>query len=304
MFSRLSLSCTFAILLLSAGYLYSQNQALSDSLKEAKLRSDFDSLRNIPSDDAKRVYNGFVLEDMIQLLKDSTSYMLNLDSVKNLGKVSSPDNSFRILNWNLSFNDFTYAYYTFIQFNPQGKFGYKVVQLKEQRGTVDTSIESKQFTKDNWYGALIYKIISTSYRQHDYYTLLAIDYNNLMSQFKFIDVLTFDKSGNPLFGAPIFKSDKGIKSRILFEYSAQVSIGLRFDDKVKMIVFDHLSPAQPEMTGDYKFYGPDFSYDAYKFEDGYWVYKPDVSVTNPLQTGPRRRIITTNSAPAKSTPGK
>ena len=62
-------------------------------------------------------------------------------------------------------------------------------------------------------------------------------------------------------------------------------MGLKYDERFKMIVFDHLSPIRPELAGDYKFYGPDFSYDGYKFENGFWVYMPDLDVTNPAPTG-------------------
>ena len=43
---------------------------------------------------------------------------------------------------------------------------------------------------------------------------------------------------------------------------------LRYDDKLKMIVFDHLSPSKPSYEGKYQYYGPDFSYDGLIFEKG------------------------------------
>lgn len=37
-----------------------------------------------------------------------------------------------------------------------------------------------------------------------------------------------------------------------------------------MIIFDHLSPASKAMEGQYQYYGPDFTYDGFVFEDGKW----------------------------------
>jgi len=47
-----------------------------------------------------------------------------------------------------------------------------------------------------------------------------------------------------------------------------------------MIVFDHLSPSKPSLVGVYEFYGPDFSYDGYKFEKGMLELYPDIDIRN------------------------
>jgi hypothetical protein len=257
-------------------------QTLSTSEETAiqSLRTDFDSLKVIKGDAAKRKLNTLIITKIEELLENPKSYLIGLDSIKAVGKIAAPDNSFRILNWNLSFDDFTYTYINFMQLNPQGKFGYKLLQIKDTRPKIEPSIENTQFTKDNWYGALIYKILLDSYKHQNYYTFFAIDHNNMMSKFKFIDVITFTDKGEPLFGKPIFKSAKTIRSRVVFEYSSQVVMGLKYDEKLKLIVFDHLSPERPDLTGDYKFYGPDFSYDGYKFEDGFWMFQSDLKLSN------------------------
>jgi len=245
-----------------------------------KLRNDFDSLKVFTNDDAKRKLNAVIISEIDTILNNPKSFNFGLDSLKSLGKVMAPDNSFRILNWNLSFNDFSYSYFNFMQFNPNGKFGYKFFQIKDTRPKIDPSIENIQYTKDNWYGALIYKILLDSYKRQNYYTFFAIDHNNMMSKFKFIDVITFNDKGEPAFGKPIFKTIRALRSRVVFEYSSQVVMGLKYDDKLKLIVFDHLSPERPDLAGDFKFYGPDFSYDGFKFEDGLWVFQSDLKLSN------------------------
>jgi hypothetical protein len=239
----------------------------------------FKQLHRTNDDKEKRKLNDSLVKVVEAFLKDPASYNQSLDSIKYLGKVPSPDNTFRILNWDLSFNDNTFAYFTYIQMNPQGKGGYRVFPVKDNP-LVRSEIEQAQYTSENWYGALIYKVVHTRYHKQDFYTLLAMEFNDLLSSYKLIDILTFSKNGDPVFGAPVFKTPEGIKSRMIFEYAAQASMGLRWDEKVSMIVFDHLSPIRPDMTGNFKFYGPDFSYDGLKFEKGFWIFKSDLDLTN------------------------
>lgn len=280
---RRLLLASFFLLIFALYDIQAQNEVAVNPFEE-KLKLEFDSLKKITNDEAKRAYNQLIINDVQNFLQDPASYTVTLDSVKFMGKVVSPDNAFRVLNWNIAYSDFSFEYFTFLQFNPQDKQGYRVIRLMDTGLKVSKDLESRQFNSENWYGALIYKILLNTYKKQNYYTMLELDYNNLMSSFKIIDVMTFDKLGNPVFGAPIFKTDKGIRSRVVFEYSAQVSMGLKYDDRFKMIVFDHLSPIRPDLAGDYKFYGPDFSYDGYTFDNGFWVYKADLDITNPVPT--------------------
>jgi hypothetical protein len=71
-----------------------------------------------------------------------------------------------------------------------------------------------------------------------------------------------------------------MRNRVVFEYSARVSMSLRYDAAKKRIVFDHLSPAKPSFEGNYEFYGPDFSYDAFAFIDNYWVLEENIDIRN------------------------
>jgi hypothetical protein len=270
----------FYFILIPLAIVCAQNPGSPEDLLISNIRSDFDSLKTLKNDGAKRKLNAEIVAKLEKLLENPKSYHFGLDSLKSIGKVSAPDNSFRILNWNVTFDDFSYSYVNFMQLNPGGKYGYKLYQIKDSRLKIDKSIENQELTKDKWYGALIYKILLNSYKRQNYYTFFAIDHNNMMSHFKFIDVITFNDKGEPLFGKPIFKTPKALRSRVVFEFSAQLVMGLKYDEKLKMIVFDHLSPDRPELAGDFKFYGPDFSYDGFRFEDGLWQFQTDLKLIN------------------------
>jgi hypothetical protein len=57
-------------------------------------------------------------------------------------------------------------------------------------------------------------------------------------------------------------------------------MSLRYDPTHKRIVFDHLSPSKPSYEGNYEFYGPDFSYDAFTFIDNTWVLVENIDIRN------------------------
>ncbi|HEX7415424.1 MAG TPA: hypothetical protein VF411_15380, partial [Bacteroidia bacterium] len=134
------------------------------------------------------------------------------------------------------------------------------------------------YISDNtkWFGMLYYNIISCG----DYYTLLGWDGNDKLISRKFIDVLSFKKDGSPVFGKEVFKMPKKYPKRVMFEYNSAFTITLQYNEAVKAIVFDHLIPKESYLEGQYQFYGPDFSYDAFVLKHGKWNFEEDVDVKN------------------------
>jgi hypothetical protein len=131
--------------------------------------------------------------------------------------------------------------------------------------------EKKSLNATQWYGALYYKIIYTKYKRRKTYTLLGWDGNTALSNRKIIDIIMINGK-NVKFGLPVFQEDKGLKHRILLEYAEDAAVSLRYYDSIKHIVFDHLVPPNSTLEGQFEFYGPDFSTDAYMFEKGKWRF--------------------------------
>lgn len=127
---------------------------------------------------------------------------------------------------------------------------------------------------------LYYKVIHTKYKSKNYYTLLAKDENDKISQKKIIDVLTFDNQGVPHFGADIFNFQKKYPKRIIFEYSAGCSMSLKYSPKKDSIIFGHLAPIEPQLEGQFQYYCSDMSFDGFGFKKGKWNYGADVKAMN------------------------
>ena len=110
-----------------------------------------------------------------------------------------------------------------------------------------------------------------------YYLLFGFDQNNPRSNRKLVDVLSFDKKGNPVFGAPIFnypneKGEEKILTRFMIEYKKDAEAKLNFDTDYGMIIFDHLVPETPSSKGLYFTYIPDGTYEGFKQKGSKWIY--------------------------------
>ena len=103
--------------------------------------------------------------------------------------------------------------------------------------------------------------------------------------------MSFSDDKSIVFGLPIFLRGKSIAFRVIFEFTERATMMLRYDKKYAMVIFDHLSPISSEYSGNPRFYGTDFSYDALKFENGFWVYIDDVDIRNPETSKKRKKEL-------------
>jgi hypothetical protein len=109
--------------------------------------------------------------------------------------------------------------------------------------------------------------------------MLGIDYGNPSVSRKIIEVLSFTNENSILFGRKWFSSGEEIKYRDVFEYASDGIMSLRFRSD-SSIVFDHLVPFSSAQNGNRQYYGPDYSYDAYNFENGLWRLIINVDARN------------------------
>lgn len=242
------------------------------------------------SDTEKRAYNKMLLTVFEKALMAEDAYDFPFDSLTGVARLMPPDKSFRIINWNVPYNDGTQEYFGFIQ-NKHSVVKKKGLFSKEKTTTIklhqliDKSAEIKNpentiSDNKNWFGMWYYAIIPKKAKKKMYYTLLAWDGNDKLSKKKIIDVLTFDDKGIPHFGADIFNVPKKSPKRVIFEYAANCAISLKYNDKRDIIVFDHLAPENPQLAGQFQYYCTDMSYDGFEFKKGKWNYIEDVDITN------------------------
>ena len=280
--NRLALVFAFLLPLISLA------QPLSE--QEDNLAQLLNTIRNAKSEQQRNKANTEFKENLLKAIETTGSFSYPFAQLRSIGCITSPDQKVRIYNWNIENDeDLTQNYYGFIQKYDEKKGKYQIFELKCNRmmGMMGASKSNEVVDHTNWYGALYYKILPVERNKKTYYTLLGWDGNNSMSNLKLIDALHFSGT-TAKFGAPIFRQGKEALNRVWFEYAKDVTMHLNYEEKYKRIIFDHLAPQSPALTGFYSTYAPDLSHDAFVFEDGRWYLVEDVVGVN----GPSQDKIT------------
>ncbi len=245
-------------------------QGYEDSLKYwgHKFINDEDELERINA-------NHTFIKTLVKALKTPNSFQYPFDSVKTVSILNSPDNRFRIFSWPIAYNDGSYRFYGAIQVNTGGSL--KLFPLNDDSFAF---FNPQDTISDNmkWYGAEYYRIIPV-YSPHLYYVLLGWKGNSAKSTKKVIEVLSFIND-KPVFGRAVFDEKTRVFKRIVFEYTRQASMLLRYIPDQNLIVFDHLAPPVPKLKDQKDTYGPDLSYDGFRLRDGRWQFVENLDMRN------------------------
>lgn len=214
------------------------------------------------------------LKKLKTALKVENSYMFPFDSVPTMSVVQSPDKKFRILTWQMQMKDHSHRYYGAIQMNSAD---LQLTPLIDMSMFVKNP-EDTILSANSWYGCVYYNIIQKKYKGKTFYYLFGWDGNDMWSNKKLLEILTFNEQGMPMFGYPqILKlDDNDPKTRLIIEYKEDASPVFNYDEQLKMIVISYLRPENPMSEGIYFTYIPDGTYVGFYFKKGLWRYKDKV----------------------------
>lgn len=266
------------ILLILSGFCVNSSAQPGGEKITRTLENLFARLRQDQKTETKIIINDSIRSIIDNYSVSDSVFSHRFSAIKSLGQITSPDSLVKIINWNMVVKDGISRYCCNIIRREHRKAKPRLYRLEAQYNNNGIT-EERTYSQADWYGALYYDLRPFNFAGPVRYALLGIDYGNTFITRKFIDVLSFDAAGNMQLGLKCFTDGKNVSQRVLFEYSSSAVMSLRFESD-DMIVFDHLSPFSPEMKGNRQFYGPDFSYDAYKFEKGMWWLKSDIDIKN------------------------
>ena len=263
--------------IVTAGALHAQKPQPS-GLKILKQKED--SLKNLAKNlivdslTARRMRNdSLFVRTLVRSLQVKNSFFYPFDSVQGISKLYSPDSTFRIFSWSISYDDFYSRQRAAIQFKtPDGSL--RLVPLRDFSEFTNNPTDSIR-SKDNWIGAVYYNIIKTEYGGRNYYTLFGFDDNNVRSSKKWIDVLTFDNKNLPVFGGNFsFEKDtakRAPQKRFFIEYKKEASTLVNYDADMNMILVDHLISESNEDDKPYTLI-PDGDYEGFQWKNGKWLH--------------------------------
>ncbi|NCW87885.1 MAG: hypothetical protein EBV71_03225, partial [Chitinophagia bacterium] len=213
-------------------------EAHQDTLKEFAYYLNTDSLT-----EDRMIADSQFTRTLVRALQTPFSFYYPFDSVKGVAKLYAPDSSFRIITWNLQYDDYYCRQRGAIQMNTKNG-ALKLFPLRDASEFTDHPEDSVRSVK-NWIGATYYNVIKKEYQGKSFYTLFGIDANNAMSTIKWMEVLHFSQQGEPIFGGPFFSYERDsipvpAKYRIQLEYKKNARVLLNYIPDMDLILMDHL----------------------------------------------------------------
>ncbi len=247
------------------------------ALYEDSLISLLEKVHFSKNTDSAMKFNTSFKQTLKRCLQKSESFSYPFDSISNfMTTKKSSDGVFRLFNWNIELKNQNQHYECLILKKDQ-KENLKTIELHSKRRP-NNDLEYQVLNDKNWKGALYFDIIPTKKNNKTIYTLLGWDGNNMYSNIKIIETMSFIKKNKIQFGIPIFEySDGKVKRRVVFQYNKKSYMSLKhiLIKKEDYLVFDHLSPTSPHLKDFPDWYVTDLSFDAFKWENNKWNYIKD-----------------------------
>lgn len=253
------------------------------SFPDVEVKLLFDQLTQSANDQRKEELSNDIWERLSALLNQKELFRNSFKGYDRMSTLISPDGVVKICTWNIEYINGDNAFFGGVAVHLNDNV--RVFQLNDSYKSI-RSPEQANLTASRWYGCVYYDLLENRYRGDTFYTLLGYNGNTAFSKIRVVEALTIAANGTPRFASAIFTDERRSRRRLIFEYSNRASMMLRYDAGMRMIVMDNLAPIDNMFENDFRYYGPDFSYNGLRFERGKWVWYDDVDLRNPAP--PRR----------------
>lgn len=243
-------------------------QKKEDSLKDLMATINLDSFTA-----GRMIADSQFTRTLVRSLQVRNSFYFPFDSVRGMGNVYAPDSLFRIITWQLPYDDYYCRQRGAIQFKTRDG-SLRLMPLLDVSEFTEYPNDSAR-KRNQWIGAVYYDIVKKEHKGKSYYTLFGFDANSVNSSKKWIEVLHFENN-EPVFGGPFFTFEKdSIKKaplhRFSIEYKKEASAMINYDPELDIILVDHLvsESDDPDLPHTYV---PDGDYEGFKWVNGRWQH--------------------------------
>jgi len=209
----------------------------------------------------------------VRALLTKNSFYYPFDSLETISKLIAPDSSFRIFTWQMMVNENMVRQHGAIQMRTSVG-SLKLFPLID-KSDITINLADTFANNKGWIGAVYYKIVQTKSGTQNYYTLLGYDENNIRSNRKIIETLSFSND-EPLFGGRLFSFEedavfKPAVGRYILEYKKNAGARLTYDNDLNLVIFEHLESETGEPKKKWT-YIPDGDYEGFKWKNGKWIH--------------------------------
>lgn len=222
------------------------------------------------NDSIRMILDGYV--------KSDTVFSHRFTNLRYLGQIVSPDSLLKIITWNLVLVNEPGRYFCYFIRKQEPGTKNIIYRLSANYNEIPIKTDTT-YSEPEWYGALYYDLKPYIIDNRRCWVLLGIDYGNAVISRKIIEVLNFTPEDAIVFGRKWFVTGEDKMYRAIFEYASNAMMSLKFRSD-SSIIFDHLVPFSPTLKEDRQYYGPDYSSDAYNFENGLWKLIINVDARN------------------------
>ena len=218
-----------------------------------------------------------------EVLSHTGAFDYPFDSLQTVSLLYAPDSTFRIITWYVPLSGQQFHYSGFLQLPGNEAAANELIKLQDNTGAIDSNSAGKLHA-GKWYGAYYYELIHQEGMDH--YMLLGWKGDNPQTRKRVIEPLYLGDP-QPVFGKQVFSEPFEDMYRVVFTYSARVSMSLVYENEpirnrwgaFPMIVFDRLTPTHHSLEGHKQFYKPEVNiFDGLFFDGNRWRFVGDVDV--------------------------
>ena len=241
---------------------------------DSLLRGNTDSVRLVAHASFQRLLDS--------ILHRPGGASLSFYQIKALSVVQSRDKRLKTITWLLNTkSDNAWSYHGYMVIRPKSGDSIIIKPLQQRKDISKDEFEVMKPYDSSWGGCIYYDIIQHTYKKTNSYLLLGWAPQSAQVTRKLAEAGRLKDNGHIL-SQPLIRAGGKTRFRMVFDYNASASMTLRYDEKKKMVVMDHLSPSdpRPEAKGMYALYGPDMTYDGLRFAKGYWQLIRDIDARN------------------------
>lgn len=255
-------------------------------IMEDSMMITVDSMYEAFIPDTRIGYSERFIRQLVRTLKIPNSYAFPFNKLKEkINMISPDDNSFRIFNWGVTWNELGRRYYGAVQL-PQEKL--KLFGLIDYSEKLNKGAEDSVLTNGKWFGAIYYNVITTEAEGHKVYNLFGFSGASALSNKKVIDPLTITDStitfGAPVFGIGSKNFPKQRINRFILEYKKGVQVSMNYDKEKQVIIFDNLTSQVNDPTRKFT-YVPSGQYDGFRWNNEMWNYLNNLIPVTELKDG-------------------
>ncbi len=268
------------VVLIQATFCFSQNKI---SVYEDSLQNLGQAIVGDTIQENRTQANYKFIKTLVDALKEKNSFYYPFNKLEDFISVKkTDDNKFKVFTWFLQSDDGAYRYFGAIQVNnPKELELYPLLDNTQSLSRL-TSLADTALSNTKWLGAVYYQIIPVTAVREPYFLLLGWKGKSALSSSKVIETLRF-VDGKPVFGLPVLESalkSQNFANRLIFDYTKDASMMLRYVKSENLIVFDHLVAPDQKSAGMTDFYAPDLSYDGLKLKQGKWIFQDNLKLSN------------------------